>query len=325
LGISVPVPAGSDAVLEAILEGLLLKKKPGQESQLLISGFEEFAKPQTQHFYEEWENVSQMEKRSRTVFAQEGIKPDEIAGELRAVRESIGFGVDVKGFVCEGLKRLGAVISENDSISVDLSEVSQALKDILGISGKIKFRFDLPVAEDEIYLHRTHPIVESLANYIMDTSFDPILESIASRTGVIRTRQVNTRTTLLFIRLRYHIVVVKDQTEHPLLAEDCATLAFEGSADKAIWLDGETAESLLNLTPDANVSPDQAKHFLSLILKDMDKIIPHLESVAEIRGKELLDAHRRVRQTSKIKGVRYRVEPQLPPDVLGVYVFLPVN
>jgi hypothetical protein len=38
---------------------------------------------------------------------------------------------------------------------------------------------------------------------------------------------------------------------------------------------------------------------------------------------ELLDAHRRVRTAAATKGVRYRVEPQLPPDVLGIYVYLP--
>lgn len=38
----------------------------------------------------------------------------------------------------------------------------------------------------------------------------------------------------------------------------------------------------------------------------------------------LLNAHRRVRTASRIKGIRYRVEPHLPPDVLGIYVYLPV-
>ena len=31
------------------------------------------------------------------------------------------------------------------------------------------------------------------------------------------------------------------------------------------------------------------------------------------RGEELLDTHQRVRRASKIRNVRYRVEPQLPP------------
>ena len=42
------------------------------------------------------------------------------------------------------------------------------------------------------------------------------------------------------------------------------------------------------------------------------------------RAEELLQAHRRVRTAARIKGLRYRVEPDLPPDILGIYVYLPV-
>ena len=41
------------------------------------------------------------------------------------------------------------------------------------------------------------------------------------------------------------------------------------------------------------------------------------------RDGELLEAHQRVRRASKFRNVPYRVEPQLPPNVLGIYVYLP--
>ena len=50
---------------------------------------------------------------------------------------------------------------------------------------------------------------------------------------------------------------------------------------------------------------------------------PHLEQAAIQRGEELLDAHQRVRRASKVRNIRYRMEPQLPPDMLGIYVYLP--
>jgi hypothetical protein len=37
----------------------------------------------------------------------------------------------------------------------------------------------------------------------------------------------------------------------------------------------------------------------------------------------LLEQHRRVRTAARMQGVSQHVEPQLPPDVLGVYVYLP--
>ena len=35
------------------------------------------------------------------------------------------------------------------------------------------------------------------------------------------------------------------------------------------------------------------------------------------------DLYQRVRRASKKRNVQYRVEPQMPPDVLGIYVYLP--
>ncbi len=45
--------------------------------------------------------------------------------------------------------------------------------------------------------------------------------------------------------------------------------------------------------------------------------------MAKQRGNELLGAHTRVRQAARLRGIRYRVEPQMPPDLLGIYIYLP--
>jgi hypothetical protein len=37
------------------------------------------------------------------------------------------------------------------------------------------------------------------------------------------------------------------------------------------------------------------------------------------------DLHQRVRRASKIQNVRYRVEPQLHPDVLEIFIYLPID
>ena len=42
-----------------------------------------------------------------------------------------------------------------------------------------------------------------------------------------------------------------------------------------------------------------------------------------MRAGAVLDAHRRVRASAKAQG-SYEVRPQLPVDVLGLYVYLPV-
>jgi hypothetical protein len=100
LGISVPVPATSDEVLEAVFEGLVLRgldAPPSQEQ--LLPGFEDYFKPQTQDLYAQWDAAGEREKKSRTIFAQHGLKTEEVSKELDAARQAIGMGVEVETFV----------------------------------------------------------------------------------------------------------------------------------------------------------------------------------------------------------------------------------
>ena len=75
---------------------------------------------------------------------------------------------------------------------------------------------------------------------------DPELNSIASRSGVMRTDAVDTRTTLLLCRFRYELKTTGPQFSHEDLTEDCAMLAFSGSPQKAAWLDEAQAKALLD-------------------------------------------------------------------------------
>jgi superfamily II DNA or RNA helicase len=340
LGISVPVPVDTDQLVEAIFEGLLLRGQTASASDQLSLFDEDAFKPQKDQFFSQWEAASDREKRSRTMFAQETIKVEEVMQELQAIRSAIGSSVDVADFVKGAVGSFGGVVSTPYastrspassppsplpiSYSFDLSETPQALKDAIGDRKVFQARFELPVQDGQLYLNRTHPIVEGLATHVMDTALDAIADSVARRCGVIRTDKVERRTTLLLTRFRFHIIAKQGDDENPLLAEDCQVLAFTGSPDKAEWLEPEQAEALLEATPDANITADQATGFLQKVIDQFDYLSPHLEAVAQQRGNDLLEAHRRVRSASKLRGIRYRVEPQLPPDILGIYMFLPV-
>jgi Helicase conserved C-terminal domain/SNF2-related domain len=323
LGISVPVPVDTDRVVEAIFEGLLLRGQAGGAAEQLAF-FEEHFRPQKEELFREWEAVSARERRSRTVFAQETLKPDEVACELAAVREAIGAGVEVEAFTSEVLRAAGAAVRQDDGrLAVDLAEAPTGLREAVGGAATFRARFARPVGERELYLTRTHPVVEGLATWVMDTALDPRGEGVARRAGAIRTRAVERRTTVLLLRLRYHIVVTRGEAERALLAEDTRLVAFAGAPGGPQWLPAGAAEALLAAAPDANVTRDQAAEYIRQVIDGFDAIRPRLDEVARERGDELLDAHRRVRAAAAQKGVRYRVEPQLPPDVLGIYVYMP--
>ncbi len=141
---------------------------------------------------------------------------------------------------------------------------------------------------------------------------------------VIRTKAVEKRTTVLLVRFRFHIIKEKKGEENkPLLAEECGLLAFTGSPENAVWLSKEEAEKLLQAPPDANVNPDHARDFVQKVIDGFDIMRPHLDKTTKELGEQLLDAHQRVRQASRQKGVQTHVKPNLPPDVLGIYIYLP--
>jgi ERCC4-related helicase len=328
LGISVPVPVNTEEVIEAVFEGLLLRGQ-GVSAEQQMTLFDDYFEPQKQEIHAQWDSVSEREKRSRTMFAQETIKTDEVARELEAMRAAIGSADLVASFTRTALAAHGAFVTDkNGVVQFSIKETPRALHDRLGTDDVVNARFELPVDEHTLYLSRTHPMVESLASYCMDMALDPQTDSVARRCGVIRTKAIATRTTLLLVRFRYHIVTRRqDQPPQPLLAEDCRVVGFTGSPENAAWIPGETAEILMNVAPDANVNPDQARDFITRVIDGFDHIKGRLDQLAEAHGKELLDAHVRVRSASyrRAREISYDVEPNLPPDVLGIYVYLPAR
>jgi superfamily II DNA or RNA helicase len=324
LGISVPVPINTDEIVEAIFEGLLLRERSGGAVEQYLPGFEEYIRPKKEELYEQWEAAQERERRSRTMFAQEGIKVEQVASELESARAAVGLNVDVQAFVRQALTSYQAVVEGDDPIKVLLSEAPRALRDLLAIKkDHFEATFSLPVQDDQIYLTRTHPLVENLATYVLDQALDGADQSAAKRCGAIRTGQVQKRTNLLLLRVRYHLISRLEGEERALLAEEVLPLAFSGAPENAEWLDEQEAEKLVTLLPDANIHPQQASQFIQRVVDGFEALRPLLDQFADQRAEELLQAHRRVRDAARHKG-RYRVEAQLPPDVIGIYVYLPV-
>lgn len=330
LGISVPFPSDTDAVLEAIFEGLLLREQSGSSEQLLIAGFEEYFKEDKKKLHDAWENAKDKEKRSRTMFAQEGLtaRVDEIKAELESIRDSIGSQLSIRDFVRQTLLRYKAIIKEvKKSYQIDLSPVPKLIKESCGyLPDKLTVTFDLPAQDKEIYLSRTHPIVEGLADLVMATALDSESQhAVASRSGVIRTTAVERRTTLLLLRYRFHLTqFFDDKKPYRSLVEDSQIVAFTGTPENPEWLPEPEAKALLLAMPSANVLPQQAQEQIQRIITNHPLLTPHLNTFAETRATELLDSHQKVREAMLMKrSQKPEVKPELPADVLGIYVYLP--
>jgi superfamily II DNA or RNA helicase len=325
LDISVPVPDRSDAVVEAILEGLLLRDAPAEQL-----AFEGFGVEKRTELHREWDSAAARERQSRTRYAQAGIQPGEVARELAEMRASLGTPADVAGFTEEALRALQAdITSMPNGFRVGTGPLPDGLRDALvrGHAEPLPFYRDLPVPPREAYLDRTDPNVAAIARYVLESALDPEAPTPlrpARRCGVMRTSAVSRRTTLLLVRFRMHIELPGRDGPRQVVAEDAQVLAYRGSAVEASWLSPDEAASLLAAGPSGNVPTDQAIDFAEQAVTGLAALMPHLNETADDLAVRLREDHIRVREAGG-QHVRRQiaVRAQKPPDVLGVYVYLP--
>jgi len=328
LGVSVPVPSDADKVAEAIFEGLLLRGVNVSTDQLSL--FDDLVQ-RRDGFHSEWDKAQAREKRSRTLFAQESIKPEDVAREVEAMTRALGGAREVETFVRDALRAIDVPLAPGPLVTVVPSQLPEAIREPLRAAlpprdwKGIRGRFDTANAHGEVLLGRNHPLVAGLASWVLESALDPMWDKpVAARCGAMRTRSVGLRTTLLLVRMRFHIHQKPKNAlaERALLAEDCSLMAFRGAPNAAQWLSSEEAEALLDALPVDNVPGDLATHLIENITRDFAHIAPALDEAARVRADELLDSHKRARDAAKTGG-SVRVEAQLPPDVLGLWVFVP--
>jgi hypothetical protein len=328
LGVSVPVPDRSDEVVEAILEGLLLRDQQGE--QLMLPGLGE---EKRLLLHRDWESSAERERRSRTRYAQSGIRPEEVGREVSELRASLGTGAEIGWFTRESLAALGADVLHGSDESVAFAARTRSLP--LGLADSLPaghaeplpFHAELPVPPRHAHLDRTDPSIAAIARFVLESALDPSLpqsQRPARRAGVIRTQTVSRRTTLLLVRFRINVELPGRDGKRELVAEEARVLAYRSRVSDPDWLTDDEAVALLAAEPSGNIPPDQAVDFLEQAVASIPELLPQLSDTGDVLAAALRDSHIRVREAG---GQRVRrqlsVTAQRPPDVLGVYVYLP--
>ncbi len=107
-----------------------------------------------------------------------------------------------------------------------------------------------------------------------------------------------------------------------MLAEETLTWGFSGIPPDIAPIPPDQATQLLdNLNPEENVSVHEKRRAVEETLSWQTALAPYLEAVAQARAHELEETNRRLRE--QISRLPVRVEPHLPPDLLGMLVVLP--
>ena len=324
-GVSVPVPSGSDSVLEALLEGLLLRGVDHQQLEL------DLGLAQADRRLElEWTSAAETEKASRTKYAQRMIHPDDVATEVAEVRASLGSHGQIAPFVEEALRSLGAAVTPTkDGFEAVTTTVAVGVRDALpaGHAEPLPFHREMPVPRRHALLVRTDPSVEAVARHVLDAALDSATapdDRPARRAGVIRTSHVTSRTTLLLVRYRFHLDLPGRDGTRPLIAEDSELVAFRGQPGNPDFLTADEVVALVAARAEANIPADQARDLITKGLANVSLLAEHLNTRADGRAERLLESHRRVRAGAGASRQGLRVRAQKPVDVLGVYVYLPL-
>jgi hypothetical protein len=329
-GVSVPVPGESDWVGRAIMEGLVLRgEKPASQLGLasLSNDWMAMLEPAQHQVDVEWNAAADREKKNRTLFAHHQTQKalhDDLVVELAEVRRAVGDAADVQRFTTNALAAVGAHVAAGPPLDADLSSCRAAVRDALGQRERVLGVFAGRVPDGGELLVRTHPVVDGLSRFVVESALDAAVPGPGRRCGVIRTRDVATRTVLLLLRIRYHLVGT-DKRERPvaLLAEDVALAAFTGTPAAPIWLDDPDA--LLGARPHGNIDAAAARDHLRSALTGLAGIQAAISGIGRGRAGALLEAHRRVRRVAR-GGARTRSAEVLPPiDVVGTYVYLPAG
>ncbi|WP_416519263.1 helicase-related protein [Streptomyces achromogenes] len=344
-GISVPVPDSSENVMQAVLEGLILRgERPEYEQESLFT-VESAVGKQTAELHQAWQSAAEREKASRSRYAQNAVKRDEVAQEVAEVRASLGTGEEVRRFTRHALKALrgvdGPLRGEPDGFTLHSEALPAPLRD--AFSTLLGPRHPRPVAfhntptapRGEVALTRTDPVVAAVARFVLDAALDdqmPEWQRPARRCGVVRTTAVTKRTTLLLVRYRFQLSLPgRDGVVRQQLAEDARLLAFRGSATSPDWLPEDEAIALLEARAAQNTDRAFAQDRIEGILASLESLMPVLDKRGEQLASRLLESHRRVRGAFRdVRGASgparrgLRVDVQGRPDVLGVYHYLPV-
>ncbi|MEH1950328.1 MAG: helicase-related protein [Nostoc sp.] len=320
LGITVPVPMESTTVAEAVFKSLF--ERTTEVIQLSLFEFQEESAVDKVH--KNWDNAVEREKTNRTRFAQRAIKPEQVEQELIDSDQILGNEQDVERFVLSACLRISCSLIKKKQGWL-LSQPPDFLKSTLGDKSRL-LSFTTPAPEGVEYVGRNHPLVEGLARYILEDALSHTNEPIAARCGFTTTNAVQKRTTLLLVRLRHLLDSSKRTTETrnttSLLAEECAVIGFTGSPSSPSWLTQLEATSLLQQAkPVSDVTKAIKQVEISELLQRLEELQPDLEKFARERAEELLQSHRRVRTMTQ-EG-RIRVTPQLPMDILGIFILQP--
>ena len=319
-GVTVPLPDERGPVTDALMASMMLRRGTHQQLSLdlrLDDG--------TRAMEASWRDAEENEKKSRARFAQNAMRPQEIAPEWQKVRTLLGSPADARQFVERAMARFGVPLEARKTVLLAHVDALEAgLRGRLAehaLNGSVRLATAEPAPSGTALLTRTHPLTATLAEALVEASLDP--EALAGlgigRVGAWPTVAVRQVTRVALLRIRFKLTV-HARKERLLLAEEAALVAIQGGQFVAA---GEAARELLNAPATADLAPAARDRFIVGAKEELPSLLKGpIADFVHSRAEELMADHARLRAASGTAS-RVTVEAVLPPDVIGLFALMP--
>ena len=319
-GVTVPLPDERGPVTDALMAAMMLRRGGNKQLALdlrLSDG--------TQVMEARWRDASENEKKSRARFAQNAMKPAEVAPEWNKVKSLLGSPEDARLFVERAMSRFGVPLEKKRSLYIaHVHALQESLKEKLeqrGLAKSVKLAISEPAPTGTWLLTRTHPLTASLAESLVEASLDQeaLPDLGIGRLGAWPTKAVSAMTRVVLLRIRYKLTI-HSRKERLLLAEEAALIAIQGDQ---IVASSDAAREMLNTPATADLAPIARDRMTNAAKSELPKLLvgPMAAFVKE-RAAELVEDHARLRAAAG-SASRVSVEAILPPDVIGMFVLMP--
>ena len=330
-GVRVPIPDDNGSLTKALMSAVLLR---AQEARQLTLDLDFGDSEEASQIELAWLNASENEKKSRTIFAQNALKPEEVAKEWAATQSALGGYDDTERFVTHAMRRLNAALTplSSGAYRVPVHLTPEAFRERFVAESLIEEASDKPIKIGFsarppggcIAVHRAHPLPGVLAETFLEQALDRGApeDDLAAlpRTGAWECAGVDEVTWLAILRIRHKLNARGKLGPRFSMAEEAAAIAFSASSQTRL-LAGNDAFGLLE--DDSDSVPEAFRQSeIERGLAALPSLEAKLNSYAAERAEQLADDHTRVRRALGSRA-QVRVDAITPVDVIGFYVLVP--
>ncbi len=319
-GVTVPLPDERGPVTEALMASMMLRRGDTKQMALDLRLDDGARLMETR-----WRDVSEKEKRSRARFAQNAMKPHEVAPEWEKARSFLGSPDAARSFVERAMAGYGVPLEQRRSVLVaHVHALESDLRERLaerGMHSSVRLAPSEPAPSGTTLLTRTHPLTASLAEALVEASLDPeILSSLGiGRVGAWPSTAVERVTRIILLRLRFKLTV-HARKERLLLAEEAALIALHGDRIVAA---GDAVRAVLDTPAASDLALAARERFIGSAREDLPALVTGpIAAFVRARADDLGEDHARLRRAAGASP-RVSVDGIQPPDVIGLFVLLP--